>query len=105
MDIDKYRYSGYGIEFDRRSSFSFPGGGFGQNIIIFGAGINSSIHIDNKGKDILILGKGPTQGLGEHSLTAEKIYSINFTLTKNKFCLSLHYNGANIPILLQIHYV
>ena len=45
-------------------------------------------------KDILVLGKGPTQGL-EHTLTAEKIYPINFTLTKNKFCLSLHYNGTN----------
>ena len=40
--------------------------------------MNSSIHIDNKGKDISILGKGPTQGLGEHLLTAEKMYSINF---------------------------
>ena len=80
-DIDKYRYSGYGIGFDRRSSFPFPGGGFAQNIIIFGADMNSSIHIDNKGKDILIVGKGPTQGLDEHSLTAEKMYSINFTLT------------------------
>ena len=49
-DIDKYRYSGYGIGFDRRSSFSFPNGGFAQNIIIFGADMNSSIHIDNKGK-------------------------------------------------------
>ena len=57
--------------------------------------MNSSIHIDNKGKDILILGKGPTQGLGEHSLTAEKMYSINFTLTKKKFRLSLHYNESN----------
>ena len=57
--------------------------------------MNSSIHIDNKGKDISILGKGPTQGSGEHSLNAEKMYSINFTLTKKKFCLSLHYNGAN----------
>ena len=94
-DIDKYRYSGYGIGFDRRSSFSFPGGGFGQNIIIFGADMNSSIHIDNKEKDILILGKGLTQRLDEHSLTAEKNYSINFTLTKKKFCLSLHYNVAN----------
>ena len=35
-DIEKYGYSGYGIEFDRRSSFSFPGGGFGQNVLIFG---------------------------------------------------------------------
>ena len=81
--------------FDRKGSFSFPGGGFGQNVIIFGADMNSSPHIDNKGKDILILGIGPTQGLGEHSLTAEKMYSINFTVTKKKFCLSLHYNGAN----------
>ena len=45
-------------------------------------------------KDISYLGKGPTQGL-EHALTAEKMYSINFTETRNKFCLSLHYNGAN----------
>ena len=35
-DIDKYGYSGYGIGFDRKSVFSFPGGvGFGQNVIIF----------------------------------------------------------------------
>ena len=41
--------------------------------------MNSSIHVDNKEKDILILGNDPTQGLGEHSLTAEKMYSINFS--------------------------
>ena len=45
-------------------------------------------------KKTLVLGKGPTQRL-EHTLTAEKMYSINFTVTKKKFCLSLHYNGAN----------
>ena len=48
-----------------------------------------SAHIDNKKKDILVLGKGPTQGL-EHILTAEKMYSINFTVTKKnlfKFAL------------------
>ena len=95
MDIDKYRYSGYGIGFDRRGIFSSPGGGFGQNVIIFVADMNSSIHIDNKGKDMLILGFGPTQRLGEHSLTAEEMYSIKFTVTKKKFCLTLHYNGAN----------
>ena len=49
-DIDKYGYSGYGIGFDRRSSFSFPGGGFGQNVLIFGADMSSSAHIDNKKK-------------------------------------------------------
>ena len=93
-DIDKYGYSGYGTGFDRTSSFSFPSGGFGQNVIIFGVDVSSSDHIDNKKKDILILGKGPIQGL-EHTLTAEKMYSINFTVTRKKFCLSLHYNGAN----------
>ena len=92
-DIEKYGYSGYGIVFDRRSSFSFPDGGFGQNVLIFGADMSSSAHIDNKKKDILVLGKGPTQGL-EHTLTAEKMYSINFTLAK-KNSLSLHYNGVN----------
>ena len=91
-DIDKYGYSGYGIEFDRRPSFSFPGGRFGQNILIFGADMSSCAYIDNKKKDTLVLGKGPTQGL-EH--TAEKLYSINFTVTKKKFCLSLHYNETN----------
>ena len=45
-------------------------------------------------KDILVLGKGLTQEL-EHTLTAEKMCSSNFTVTKKKFCLSLHYNGAN----------
>ena len=54
----------------------------------------SSAHIDNRKKDILVLGKGPKQGF-EHTLTTEKMYSIDFTVTKNKFYLSLHYNGAN----------
>ena len=45
-------------------------------------------------KDILVLGIGQTQGL-EHTLTAGKMYSFNFTVTKKKFFLTLHYNGAN----------
>ena len=56
--------------------------------------MSSSPHIDNKGKNILILGVGSTQGI-EHTLTPEKMYSINFIVTKKKFCFSLHYNGAN----------
>ena len=70
-DIEKYGYSAFGIGFDRRSSFSFRGGGFCQNVLIFGVDTSSSPHIDNKKKVILILGKGLTQGL-EHTLTAEK---------------------------------
>ena len=56
--------------------------------------MSSSANIDKKKKDTLILGKGPTQG-SEHTLTTEKMYSINFTVTRKKFCLSLHYNGTN----------
>ena len=67
-DIDKYKYSDYGIGFDRRSSISFPSGGFGQNVLIFGVDMSSSVHIDDKKKHILVLGKGPTQGL-EYTLT------------------------------------
>ena len=65
-----YGYSGYRIGFDGRSSFSFPGNGFGQNVLIFGVDMTFSAHIDNKKKYILVLRKGPTQGL-EHTLTAE----------------------------------
>ena len=56
--------------------------------------MNSSTKIDNRKKDISILGKGATQEL-EHTLSAEKIYSINFTEHNKNFCLSLHYDAAN----------
>ena len=78
VDIGKYGYSSYEIRFDRRSNYSFLGGGFGQNVLILGVDMSFSTHIHNKKKDILVLGKGPTQGL-ENTLTAEKMYSINFT--------------------------
>ena len=100
-DIDKYKYSGYGTGFNRHGSFSFPGTGLGKNVMIFGVDMSSSTKIDNRKKDILILGKTPTQGL-EHTLSAEKIYSINFTEHNKKFCLSLHYNGANSYLFVNV---
>ena len=80
--------------------FHLLGSGFGQNLIIFGADTSSSVHIDNKKKDILILGKGPTQGL-KHTLTPEKMYLVNVSVTRKKFCLKLHYNGANSYLLVN----
>ena len=62
--------------------------------------MGSSAHIDNKKEDILVLGKGPAQGL-EHTLTAEKLYSINFTVTKKKFYLSLHSTERIVICLLM----
>ena len=94
-DIDKYKYSGYGILFDRRGTFSFPSSGFGCNGIIFGVDMSSSVHVDNQKKYVLMLGEGPTQVLHGTTLIAEKKYSIDLTVTRKKFCLSLHYNGEN----------
>ena len=62
--------------------------------------MSSSTKIDNKKKYILILSKGPTQGL-EHTLSAEKMYSINFTEHNKIFCWSLYYNGANSYLFLN----
>ena len=66
-DLDKYKYSCYGIGFD----FSFTNGSLGKKVISFRADMSSSVHIDNKNKDIFILGEGPTQGLDDTTLTAE----------------------------------
>ena len=57
--------------------------------------MSSSVHVDNKGKYILIVGEGPTQGLDDTTLTAEAKYSINFSRLQRKFCFFLHYNGRN----------
>ena len=86
VDIDLYKYSGYGIGFDRKRFYSI-GDEVGRYVIVFGVDMSSSPQTDNKKKDILILGKGPTQVL-EDTLTAEKLYSINFTKENTKFCLS-----------------
>ena len=62
--------------------------------------MSSSRHIDNKKKDILILGKDPAQGL-EYTLASEKLYSINFTKDNIKLCLSFHYDSANSYLFVK----
>ena len=59
--------------------------------------MSSSVHINNKNKDILILGEGPTQGLDE---TTNTKYHINFTKSE-RFLLSLHYNGGNSFLIVN----
>ena len=56
-DIDQYKYSGYGIGFDRKGELSFVSRGFGRNFIILGADMSSSSHANNKKNNILVLGK------------------------------------------------
>ena len=60
-DIDTYGYSGYGIGFDRRGSFSFPGGGYGQNKLIFKVDMSFSAHIDHKKRHISIRNRPNTR--------------------------------------------
>ena len=68
----------------------------GKNVIIFGARMSSSVHVDSKNRDILILSVGPTRELDNSTLTVEAKYLINFTQSKKKrFILSLTYNGSN----------
>ena len=84
MELDSI---GYGF-------FLHLSGGTGRIVIILGVDMSSSTKIDNRGKNIVILGKGPTQGL-EHALSAERMHSINFIDNNKKFCLSLHYNQTS----------
>ena len=91
VDSEKYCYSRCGIRFDTCGTFSLPDvSGFGRNVIIFEVDNSSSVHTAKRKKDILILGKGPTDGLDDTILTAETECSIRFSEWQNKSCLSLH---------------
>ena len=63
--------------------------------------MSSSVHVDNKGKDILILGQGSTQGLDDTTLIAEAKYPINFTQSDRRFVLSLNYNGSHSFLIVD----
>ena len=88
MIVDKYKYSSYHIGIDSRSEFSLPDGTIGKNVIIFVVDMTSSVHVENKLKDILILGEGSTQGLNDTTFTAEAKYPINFTQSRKRFVKS-----------------
>ena len=92
-DMDKYRYSAYDIGFHSCSQFSWSDGSRGKNVI-FDVDIISSVHVDNKRKNILFLGEDPTQGLDNTTITDTK-YLINFKESGKRFILSLHYNVSN----------
>ena len=93
--IDKYKYQGYGIGFDSGGTFLFSDDNFGQNVIILGAYMSSSVHTNNKVNNILVLGKHFIEGINGRTIYVEKTYSINFTKSRARFCLSVHYNGDN----------
>ena len=86
-DPHKYKYSGYSIGFDSLSEFSFTDESKRKRVILFGANINSCLHVDKKNRDILILDEGPIQGLDDIKLTGEAKYPINFTQPRKRFVL------------------
>ena len=88
-DPDKYNYSSYGIGFHSHSEFSFTDGSMGRNVIILGADMSSSLHIDIKNRDILILGEGSTQELADTTLAAETKCPINFTQPRKRFVYTI----------------
>ena len=71
-DIDKYKYSRYGIGFDSRGSYSHSSGGYGRYVIIFGADLSSSSNANNKTRCHLVLGKDFIQGIDGTTIYAEK---------------------------------
>ena len=73
-DADKYRYSGYGIGLDSRSQFSWLDWRDGKNFIIFGVHNGSSVHTDDRNKNILVHCERLTQGLDKTAITAETKY-------------------------------
>ena len=84
---------------------SFSGGRFGSNVIISGVDVSSSIHVDNKKKDIFFLGKSVMQGL-EHTITAEKCIELVLRWLRRNFvqaCIKME--QIVIYMLMQLHYV
>ena len=89
----KYGYIGYGIGYDACSQSLLLIGEYGKNVI-FGVDNSSSRHNDNREKDVLVLGEGPTDR-SDDTTTAESKYSINITKSRKKICLSLRFNVVN----------
>ena len=89
-DINKYKYNDYGTGFDARGTFSHPSGSFAQNAIFFGGDMSSSAHAYNRTRNILVLGNDFIQGIDNTTIYAEEMYSVNFSATKSRFCLSFH---------------
>ena len=69
----------------------------GNNVISFGAGMSSFVHVD-----ILILGEGTTQRLDDTTLTAEVKYPIDSALSSSRFVLSLHYKGSDSFLFVEV---
>ena len=85
-DRHKYFYSWYGIIFNSRLLFLFPGFDRCKIIAFFPVYHSSFFHIDNVKKDIFVLGECPAQELDDTTIKAEAKYSISFSISQKQFC-------------------
>ena len=86
-DLDKFKYSSNGVGFDSRSQFLWTDGSVEKNVIIFGVDNSSSVHVDHRNKNIVVLGEGPTQGLDNATIKAEAKYPTNFYRVRKTICV------------------
>ena len=93
-------YSCYGIAFDGKGSWSFNND-FARNITIFGIDNSSLSHTDNLKNDFLILGERDSFGIKRSFGAPGKKINMNFSKSKTKFCLSLHYNSNNSYLFIN----
>ena len=89
-----------GIGFDRKSSFSFPSGGFGENVTIFGVGISSSAHINNNKKDILISWKRTYTSVRTYTNCRKKVFN-QFYCNKKEILFKLALQWSKYILVCQ----
>ena len=73
-----------------------------KSVIILETDMSSSVHNDNKNKDILILGEGLTQRLDDTTLTVEAKYRVNYTQSGKRFVLSLTIKEGAVSYSLML---
>ena len=93
IDINIDAYSGYGIGFNARSQLEWSDRSWGKYVIMFCADMSSSVQVDIKNKNTLVLEECLTQRLDDTTLKAEAKYPLNFTQLRKTFVLSVHCNG------------
>ena len=64
------------------------GNNFPRNVAVFGVGNSSSSYTDNRKNSFLALGEGTTNDINGSTCVAEKKFSINFSKSNTKLCLS-----------------
>ena len=99
----KHKYEGYGICFDEGGTFCKGNISNGKNVLIFGVHENSLVHANNKVNNIYVMGDVFVEGISDTTLYAAKLYSQNFTAVNKTFVLSLHYNGDDSYLFINVN--